>query len=134
MRRLLKPLSPYAITKYVGELYADVFSKTYGVECIGLRYFNVFGKKQDPAGAYAAVIPKFTDLLINKKAPTINGDGSYSRDFTYIDNVLQINYLALTTSNDNALNEIYNVAFGESSTLNELFSQIKLNLLQFIPK
>ena len=73
-----KPLSPYAITKYVGELYADVFSKTYGVECIGLRYFNVFGKKQDPAGAYAAVIPKFTDLLINKKAPTINGDGSYS--------------------------------------------------------
>ena len=129
-----KPLSPYAITKYVGELYADVFSKTYGVECIGLRYFNVFGKKQDPAGAYAAVIPKFTDLLINKKAPTINGDGSYSRDFTYIDNVLQINYLALTTSNNNALNEVYNVAFGESSTLNELFSQIKLNLLQFIPE
>ena len=129
-----KPLSPYAITKYVGELYADVFSKTYGVECIGLRYFNVFGKKQDPAGTYAAVIPKFTALLINKKEPTINGDGSYSRDFTYIDTVLQINYLALTTSNNNALNEVYNVAFGESSTLNELFSQIKLNLLQFIPE
>ena len=91
-------------------------------------------KNKDPAGAYAAVIPKFTDLLINKKAPTINGDGSYSRDFVYIDNVLQINYLALTTSNDNALNEVYNVAFGESSTLNELFSQIKLNLLQFIPE
>ncbi len=129
-----KPLSPYAITKYVGELYADVFSKTYGVECIGLRYFNVFGRKQDPAGAYAAVIPKFTDLLINKDAPTINGDGSFSRDFTYIDNVLQINYLALTTSNDNAINQVYNVAFGESSTLNELFSQIKSNLQQFIPE
>lgn len=129
-----KPLSPYAITKYVGELYADVFSKTYGVECIGLRYFNVFGRKQDPAGAYAAVIPKFTDLLINKDAPTINGDGSFSRDFTYIDNVLQINYLALTTSNDNAINQVYNVAYGESSTLNELFAQIKSNLQQFIPE
>lgn len=128
------PLSPYAITKYVGELYADVFSKTYGVECIGLRYFNVFGRKQDPAGAYAAVIPKFTDLLINKDAPTINGDGSFSRDFTYIDNVLQINYLALTTSNDKAINQVYNVAFGESSTLNELFAQIKSNLLQFMPE
>lgn len=128
-----KPLSPYAITKYVGELYADVFSKTYGVECIGLRYFNVFGRRQDPAGAYAAVIPKFTDLLINKESPIINGDGSFSRDFTYIDNVLQINLLALTTNNQKAINEVYNVAFGESSTLNQLFEEIKTNLISYIP-
>ena len=128
-----KPLSPYAITKYVGELYADVFSKTYGLECIGLRYFNVFGRRQDPAGAYAAVIPKFTDLLINKESPIINGDGSFSRDFTYIDNVLQINLLALTTDNKKAINEVYNVAFGESSTLNQLFEEIKTNLIQYIP-
>jgi UDP-N-acetylglucosamine 4-epimerase len=128
-----KPLSPYAITKYVGELYADVFSKTYGVECIGLRYFNVFGRRQDPEGAYAAVIPKFTDLLINKESPIINGDGSFSRDFTYIDNVLQINLLALTTDNEKAINEVYNVAFGESSTLNQLFEEIKTNLIHYIP-
>jgi UDP-N-acetylglucosamine 4-epimerase len=128
-----KPLSPYAITKYVGELYADVFSKTYGLECIGLRYFNVFGRRQDPAGAYAAVIPKFTDLLINKESPIINGDGSFSRDFTYIDNVLQINLLALTTDNKKAINEVYNVAFGESSTLNQLFEEIKTNLIHYIP-
>ena len=128
-----KPLSPYAITKYVGELYADVFSKTYGLECIGLRYFNVFGRRQDPAGAYAAVIPKFTDLLINKESPIINGDGSFSRDFTYIDNVLQINLLALTTTNEQAMNEVYNVAFGESSTLNQLFEEIKTNLTHYIP-
>ena len=129
-----KPLSPYAITKYVGELYADVFSKTYGVECIGLRYFNVFGRRQDPAGAYAAVIPKFTELLINKDSPIINGDGTFSRDFTYIDNVLQINYLALTTSKEEAINQVYNVAFGESSTLNQLFEQIKSNLMIYIPE
>jgi UDP-N-acetylglucosamine/UDP-N-acetylgalactosamine 4-epimerase len=129
-----KPLSPYAITKYVGELYADVFSKTYGVECIGLRYFNVFGRKQDPAGAYAAVIPKFTDLLIDNKPPTINGDGSFSRDFTYIDNVIQINHLALTTSNPDAINQVYNVAYGESSTLNELFEEIQTNLCAYIPE
>ncbi len=128
-----KPLSPYAITKYVGELYADVFSKTYGLECIGLRYFNVFGRRQDPAGAYAAVIPKFTDLLINKESPIINGDGSFSRDFTYIDNVLQINLLALITDNKKAINEVYNVAFGESSTLNQLFEEIKTNLMHYIP-
>lgn len=126
-----KPLSPYAITKYVGELYADVFAKTYGMECIGLRYFNVFGRRQDPAGAYAAVIPKFVDSLLRKESPIINGDGSFSRDFTYIDNVIQINKLAMFTSNQEAINQVYNVAFGESSTLNELFQEIKLNLTKF---
>ena len=123
-----KPLSPYAITKYVSELYADVFAKTYDMECIGLRYFNVFGRRQDPKGAYAAVIPKFTALLLNHEGPVINGDGSFSRDFTYIDNVIQINKLALFTKNTEALNQVYNVAFGESSTLNELFDEIKANL------
>lgn len=123
-----KPLSPYAITKYVGELYADVFSKTYGIDCIGLRYFNVFGRRQDPNGAYAAVIPKFTASLINNENPIINGDGTFSRDFTYIDNVIQINKIALLTENKSALNEVYNVAFGESSTLNELFFEIRDNL------
>ena len=126
-----KPLSPYAITKYVGELYADVFSKTYGINCIGLRYFNVFGRKQDPNGAYAAVIPKFIDTLLKHEAPVINGDGSFSRDFTYIDNVLQINKLALFTNRKEALNEVYNVAYGESSTLNELFFEIRNNLAKF---
>ncbi|MFM7682669.1 MAG: SDR family oxidoreductase [Bacteroidota bacterium] len=126
-----KPLSPYAITKYVGELYADVFAKTYGMECIGLRYFNVFGRRQDPAGAYAAVIPKFVDTLMNHESPIINGDGSFSRDFTYIDNVIQINKLAMFTSHQEALNQVYNVAYGESSDLNELFNEIKLNLQEF---
>ena len=123
-----KPLSPYAITKYVGELYADVFSKTFGMECIGLRYFNVFGRRQDPAGAYAAVIPKFIDTLMRHEAPIINGDGNYSRDFTYVDNVIQINKLAMFTTNMDSINQVYNVAFGESSTLNELFVEIKNNL------
>ncbi len=126
-----KPLSPYAITKYVSELYADVFSKTYEMECIGLRYFNVFGRRQDPKGAYAAVIPKFTALLLNHEGPIINGDGSFSRDFTYIDNVIQINKLALFTKNEEALNQVYNVAYGESSTLNELFDEIKANLRNY---
>jgi UDP-N-acetylglucosamine 4-epimerase len=129
-----KPLSPYAITKYVGELYADVFSKTYGMECIGLRYFNVFGRRQDPAGAYAAVIPKFIDTLMRNESPVINGDGSFSRDFTYIDNVIQINKLALFATNRESLNQVYNVAYGESSTLNELFEEIKANLAQFDSK
>ncbi|MEN9304680.1 MAG: hypothetical protein RL264_3109 [Bacteroidota bacterium] len=128
-----KPLSPYAITKYVGELYADVFSKTYGIECIGLRYFNVFGRRQDPDGAYAAVIPKFTASLLKKESPIINGDGTFSRDFTYIDNVIQMNRLALMTENKEAVNQVYNVAFGESSTLNELFSEIRSNLASFDP-
>jgi len=129
-----KPLSPYAITKYVGELYADIFAKSYGMECIGLRYFNVFGRRQDPAGAYAAVIPKFVDALINHNSPVINGDGSFSRDFTYIDNVIQINKLAMFTAEPSALNQVYNVAFGESSTLNELYFEIRENLLSFDSK
>jgi UDP-N-acetylglucosamine 4-epimerase len=120
-----KPLSPYAITKYVNELYADVFSKTYGLETIGLRYFNVFGRRQDSNGAYAAVIPLFVKKLINGEAPIINGDGDYSRDFTYIDNILQMNYLALTTTNKNALNTVYNVAYGERTTLNQLADYLK---------
>jgi UDP-N-acetylglucosamine 4-epimerase len=128
-----KPLSPYAITKYVGELYADVFAKTYGMECVGLRYFNVFGRRQDPAGAYAAVIPKFIDSFIRLESPVINGDGSFSRDFTYVDNVIQINKLAMFTANKESLNQVYNVAYGESSTLNELFNELKNNLSEFDP-
>jgi UDP-N-acetylglucosamine 4-epimerase len=126
-----RPLSPYAITKYVSELYADVFGKTYGLDCIGLRYFNVFGRRQDPNGAYAAVIPKFTANLLQKESPVINGDGSFSRDFTYIDNVIQMNRLALFTENKVALNEVYNVAFGDSSTLNELFYELRANLSEY---
>jgi UDP-N-acetylglucosamine 4-epimerase len=126
-----RPLSPYAITKYVSELYADVFGKTYGLDCIGLRYFNVFGRRQDPNGAYAAVIPKFTANLLQKESPVINGDGSFSRDFTYIDNVIQMNRLALFTENKAALNEVYNVAFGDSSTLNELYYELRSNLSDY---
>ncbi|MEZ5045653.1 MAG: SDR family oxidoreductase [Chitinophagaceae bacterium] len=120
-----RPLSPYAVTKYVMELYADVFSKTYGMKFIGLRYFNVFGPHQSPKGAYAAVIPLFMDAVINNSAPTINGDGSYSRDFTYVDNVVDMNMKALFTENENALNQVYNVAFGESTDLLTLFNYIK---------
>ncbi|TNJ46457.1 SDR family oxidoreductase [Tamlana fucoidanivorans] len=126
-----KPLSPYAITKYVNELYADIFQKTYGLDTIGLRYFNVFGKRQDPDGAYAAVIPLFVKQLIKHESPVINGDGSYSRDFTYIDNVVQMNILALTTTNKAALNTVYNVAYGERTTLLELASLLKNHLAQF---
>jgi UDP-N-acetylglucosamine 4-epimerase len=128
-----RPLSPYAITKYVSELYADVFGRTYGIDCIGLRYFNVFGRRQDPNGAYAAVIPKFTANLLQKESPVINGDGSFSRDFTYIDNVIQINKLALFTENKEALNQVYNVAFGDSSTLNELYYELRANLTEYDP-
>jgi UDP-N-acetylglucosamine 4-epimerase len=120
-----KPLSPYAITKYVDELYADVFARTYGMEYIGLRYFNVFGRRQDPNGAYAAVIPLFVKQFMKHQAPTINGDGEYSRDFTYIDNVVLMNYLALTTNNPEAVNQIYNTAFGERTTLNQLVGYLK---------
>ncbi len=120
-----KPLSPYAITKYVNELYADVFAKTYGIEYIGLRYFNVFGRRQDPNGAYAAVIPLFVKKFMNHEAPNINGDGEYSRDFTYVDNVIQMNYLALTTTNPEAVNQIYNTALGERTTLNQLVTYLK---------
>ncbi|HOI87242.1 MAG TPA: SDR family oxidoreductase [Lentimicrobium sp.] len=116
-----KPLSPYAITKYVNELYAENFSSLYGMETIGLRYFNVFGKRQDPEGAYAAVIPKFIRLLLRGESPVINGDGEQSRDFTYISNVIQANELALLTNSPEALNTVYNVAFGENTSLNTLF-------------
>lgn len=120
-----KPLSPYAITKYVDELYADVFARTYGIEYIGLRYFNVFGRRQDPHGAYAAVIPLFVKKFMNHEAPNINGDGEYSRDFTYIDNVIQMNMLAMTTTNPEAVNQIYNTAFGERTTLNQLVGYLR---------
>lgn len=126
-----KPLSPYAITKYVNELYADIFSNTYGMETIGLRYFNVFGRKQDPNGAYAAVIPKFVMQLMQHESPVINGDGNYSRDFTYIDNVIQMNELAMLTQNPEALNTVYNTAFGDRTTLNEMVDSLKEYLSEF---
>jgi len=126
-----KPLSPYAITKYVNELYADIFQKTYGLDTIGLRYFNVFGRRQDPNGAYAAVIPLFVKQFINHESPVINGDGSYSRDFTYIDNVVQMNLLAITTENKDALNTVYNVAYGDRTTLLELTTLLKAHLSKF---
>lgn len=129
-----KPLSPYAITKYVDELYADVFARTYGTEYIGLRYFNVFGRRQDPNGAYAAVIPLFVKKFMNHEAPTINGDGEYSRDFTYIENVVQMNLLAITTENPEAVNQIYNTAFGERTTLNQLVDYLKEYLAEFDPE
>lgn len=128
-----KPLSPYAITKYVDELYADVFAKTYGTEYIGLRYFNVFGRRQDPNGAYAAVIPLFVKKFMNHEAPNINGDGEYSRDFTYIDNVIQMNRLAIETTNPEAVNQIYNTAYGERTTLNQLVAYLKEYLSAFDP-
>ena len=128
-----KPLSPYAVTKYVNELFADVFSKTYGLETIGLRYFNVFGRQQDPNGAYAAVIPKFVSQLMNLESPTINGDGNYSRDFTYIDNVIQANLLSLV-ADKKAVNTVYNVAFGERNTLKNLLDYLKEFLSKYNPK
>jgi UDP-N-acetylglucosamine 4-epimerase len=129
-----KPLSPYAITKYVNELYADVFSRTYGIETIGLRYFNVFGRRQDPNGAYAAVIPLFVMKLMNHKSPVINGDGEYSRDFTYIDNVIQMNLLAMETVNPDAVNTVYNTAYGERTTLNQLVDYLKEILSELDPE
>ncbi|WP_445737057.1 SDR family oxidoreductase [Mariniflexile sp.] len=126
-----KPLSPYAITKYVNELYADIFHTTYNFDTIGLRYFNVFGKRQDPNGAYAAVIPKFVQQFIDHESPIINGDGSYSRDFTYIANVVQMNINALTTENKDALNTVYNVAYGDRTTLLELATLLKTYLSEF---
>lgn len=126
-----KPLSPYAITKYVNELYADVFSKTYGLETIGLRYFNVFGRRQDPNGAYAAVIPKFVSQLMKGESPVINGDGNYSRDFTYIDNVIQANLLSMLTDEKEGLNTVYNVAFGDRNSLNDLMRYLKDYLSEF---
>ena len=129
-----KPLSPYAITKYVNELYADVFKRTYDFDTIGLRYFNVFGRKQNPNGAYAAVIPKFVMQLMNHESPVINGGGEYSRDFTYIDNVILMNLLALTSDNSESVNQVYNTAFGERTTLNDLVKYLKEYLSEFDPK
>ncbi|BFM42325.1 SDR family oxidoreductase [Flavobacterium sp. CFS9] len=129
-----KPLSPYAITKYVNELYAEIFSKTYGLETIGLRYFNVFGRKQDPNGAYAAVIPKFVMQLMKYESPVINGDGNYSRDFTYIENVIQMNELAMMSQNPEAINTVYNTAFGDRNTLNDLVGYLKEYLAAFDSK
>ena len=129
-----KPLSPYAITKYVNELYAEIFSRTYGLETVGLRYFNVFGRKQDPNGAYAAVIPKFVMQLMAHESPVINGDGNYSRDFTYIDNVIQMNERAMLTQNPEAINTVYNTAFGDRTTLNDLVGFLKEYLAAFDAK
>ena len=120
-----KPLSPYAVTKYVNELYADVFARLYNMKCIGLRYFNVFGRRQDPMGSYAAVIPKWIVQLLDREIPLINGDGETSRDFCYIDNVIQANILSATTEREEALNQVYNIAVGERTTLNELFFMIR---------
>jgi UDP-N-acetylglucosamine 4-epimerase len=126
-----KPLSPYAITKYVDELYADVFGKLYGMEIVGLRYFNVFGPRQDPQGAYAAVIPKFVSALIAHEAPVVNGDGTFSRDFTYVANVVQANELAAITENPESVNTVYNVACGARTSLNELIEFLKNLLYQY---
>ncbi len=123
-----KPLSPYAVTKYVNELYADVFARTYGMEIIGLRYFNVFGPRQSPKGAYAAVIPLFIDALLKSNAPTINGDGGQTRDFTFVANAVQANILAALTDEPDALNQVYNVAVGERTSLNQLFDILKQKL------
>ena len=121
-----KPLSPYAVTKYVNELYADIFASTYGMEYIGLRYFNIFGPKQDPNGAYAAVIPLFFKAAIENKAPLINGDGTNSRDFTYVANAVEANILGLFTDKIKAVNQVYNIACGEQTSLNMLWDQIKM--------
>lgn len=145
-----RPLSPYAITKFVNELYANIFSSLYGIETIGLRYFNVFGKRQDPNGAYAAVIPLWVKALINHESPYINGDGSYSRDFTYIENVIQANELAATISKDDiisraslynmnlpqnaSLDLVFNIAYGGNTTLLDLFKCLKSNLSKFDPE
>lgn len=126
-----KPLSPYAITKYVNELYAEIFSKTYGIETIGLRYFNVFGRRQDPNGAYAAVIPLFVKKFMNHESPVINGAGDYSRDFTYIDNVVQMNERAMLTENQEAVNTVYNTAVGDRTTLNQLVGYLKEFLTEY---
>jgi UDP-N-acetylglucosamine 4-epimerase len=127
-------LSPYAVTKYVNELYADVFAKTYGMQCIGLRYFNVFGPRQDPEGGYAAVIPKWIYSMIMGELIFINGDGNTSRDFCYIENVVQANILAATKQTGKVVNEVYNIAIGERTTLIELHDLLKKNLINLYPK
>jgi UDP-N-acetylglucosamine 4-epimerase len=127
-----RPLSPYAVTKYVNELYADVFARTYGFKSIGLRYFNIFGRRQDPAGAYAAVMPKWFAALIKDEELFINGDGETSRDFCYIDNCVQANLLAALATKEDAFNQVYNVAFGERTTLNELFNMIRQRVAEVV--
>ncbi len=129
-----RPLSPYAVTKYVDELYADVFARTYGMECIGLRYFNVFGRRQDPNGAYAAVIPLFVKKFIAHESPVINGTGDYSRDFTYVENVIEMNRLALESTNTDAVNQVYNTACGERTDLNTLASSLRSLLSKYDPE
>ncbi len=129
-----RPLSPYAVTKVVNEIYADVFARTYGFQAIGLRYFNIFGRRQDPDGAYAAVIPKWFAAIIKGNEPFINGDGETSRDFCYIDNCVQANLLAATVENSESLNQVYNVAFGERTTLNELFQMILQRVRATLPE
>ena len=129
--RIGAPLSPYAVTKLVNELYAKVFADLYGMNVIGLRYFNVFGRRQDPDGAYAAAIPKFIKSFLNHESPIIHGDGTQTRDFTYIDNVVHANEMAATTSNPKAFGEVYNVAFGERTELNDLLNSLK-NILSII--
>jgi UDP-N-acetylglucosamine 4-epimerase len=131
--RIGKPLSPYAVTKYVNELYADVFGKTYGLQSMGLRYFNVFGSRQDPDGAYAAVIPKWIASMIKNEPVYINGDGETSRDFCFIENVCQVNLLAATSENTAALNHVYNVAVGDRTSLNQLYEQLQLKLATIYP-
>jgi UDP-N-acetylglucosamine/UDP-N-acetylgalactosamine 4-epimerase len=128
-----KPISPYALTKYVNELYAEIYSSIYGLETIGLRYFNVFGRRQDPNGAYAAVIPKFIGEFLKRQSPVINGDGTFSRDFTYIDNVIQMNELAMTTSNLEAINQVYNTAVGDRISILEMAEFIREGLAEFNP-
>jgi UDP-N-acetylglucosamine/UDP-N-acetylgalactosamine 4-epimerase len=129
-----KPLSPYAVTKYVNELYAHVFKLNYGLDTIGLRYFNVYGRRQDPNGAYAAVIPKFTMLFMNHQSPVINGDGKNSRDFTYIDNVIQMNHLAALTTNEDAVGGVFNTAVGERTDLNQMAGILKKILSEYDSK
>ena len=129
--RIGNPLSPYAVTKYVNELYADIYSKTYKMETIGLRYFNVFGRRQTPNGAYAAVIPKFIKKFLDGESPIINGDGSYSRDFTYINNILQMNYLAMNTNNSKAINQVYNTAVGDQITIKQMAELVREELSSF---
>ncbi len=126
-----EPISPYAITKRVNELYAKVFAEIYSLEIIGLRYFNVYGMRQDPYSTYAAAIPKFINAILNHEAPVINGDGTYSRDFTFVEDVVQVNQLAALTDNSLAINQIYNVAAGERNTINTLFEILKKNLVSF---
>ncbi len=128
-----KPLSPYAVTKYINELYADVFARCYGMETVGLRYFNIFGPRQDPEGAYAAVIPKWISAMIKNETLLVNGDGETSRDFCYVENVVQANILSATTTNKDAINEVYNVAVNERTTLNQLFNMQRELLVKRFP-